>query len=634
MPSPLKWDLEPTDRAKFATTARLLSCLVTETLTPAFYQSVKGEDELAGFVLVLTANFFEGQGALKPADVLAIVPLHHPPVFGLSGHGPFGKAVGLLDPFDIIPFVFEYDQVVGLAEGKTQHGELITSIINTLNLRCGVQLDASYARQSTDPLSIWQKFASSYKLDNAIKEDTADELSNTIKWQAHSYQHPRPKPLFSSPSIVWEQSIVEGHATHPMHKLRRFLPPIPDYQPGEYDFLNPKLRFISVPREELKITNDFGHLLEPLIQRASKIAGKPFNISEDHLAIPIHDLQVNQIKDKFTNAVIYPEEFSLPLQAQQGLRSVIIPGGFGGLHLKLAIGVRLTSVVRGISPESAYQSPRFSSQVVPVLTMDRNILTVAKELASVVHNDPDGNIARHCGAIIRECHEDTSEERGERLIVCTALVESGHADNQGHLPAVVRVFDLDTKEKKVAWLQRFVSVFLKAFLPSIIHNGVAFECHPQNCVARFDLETKELKGFLIRDFGGLRVHPETLRATTGVEFDCLKGHSIIAKTLDDVYNRTYQTIMLNHFQQLIRVLDLHYNGLGWEIVRQELKKNIPRDHALYDLWLSPESKTLPGKCFMTMRMASTYQYYIAKPFPNLIHYRGCDSELETEDTPV
>jgi len=150
----------------------------------------------------------------------------------------------------------------------------------------------------------------------------------------------------------------------------------------------------------------------------------------------------------------------------------------------------------------------------------------------------------------------------------------------------------------------------------MIHNGVAFECHPQNCVARFDLITKELKGFIIRDFGGLKIHPETLKATTGVSVDYVKGHSVISETLEDVYTRMYHTIIHNHFQQLVRVLDLHYNGKGWEIVREELRNNIPEDHPLYDAWLAPERKTFPGKCFLRMRMVGAYR------FVSVIFYLG------------
>jgi hypothetical protein len=84
-------------------------------------------------------------------------------------------------------------------------------------------------------------------------------------------------------------------------------------------------------------------------------------------------------------------------------------------------------------------------------------MTVAKELASVVHAHPDGEIAKHCAAIIREAHENTSEDRGERLIVCTALVESGHSGEDGHLPAVVRVFELNTEEKRIEWFTKSVN---------------------------------------------------------------------------------------------------------------------------------------------------------------------------------
>jgi hypothetical protein len=80
------------------------------------------------------------------------------------------------------------------------------------------------------------------------------------------------------------------------------------------------------------------------------------------------------------------------------------------------------------------------------------LLTVARELASVSHVEPDSEIAKHCGAIVRECHENGSEARGERLIVCTSLVEHGHAGTDGVTSSVVRVFALDTEDKRIRWL--------------------------------------------------------------------------------------------------------------------------------------------------------------------------------------
>jgi hypothetical protein len=121
-------------------------------------------------------------------------------------------------------------------------------------------------------------------------------------------------------------------------------------------------------------------------------------------------------------------------------------------HLKLGVGIKLTSAIRTISPASAYLGPRFSAQVVSTLHFDRSLLTVARELASVVHVSQDSGTAKHCAAIVREYHENGGEARGERLIVCTSLVERGHAGTDGVTPSVVRVFGLDTEDKRIKWL--------------------------------------------------------------------------------------------------------------------------------------------------------------------------------------
>ncbi|KAE9398477.1 hypothetical protein BT96DRAFT_1031422 [Gymnopus androsaceus JB14] len=604
------------ERAKFATTSRLLSCLVTESLSRALYFSLAGYDEAIGFCVLLAGEVSSRppqslNDPYKVSDILAIVLLRHIPVFKHDSADPRGPEIGLLDPMDMLPLTLE------VVEGKnhSDHLELGQSILARIDAPGWQLCEELTVASSLDPLLLWSKFSASYNVQEAMIKEIADELDSSVRWQKYSYEHPPKAPLFSSSSVEWEQSIVEGHPTHPMHKTRAFLPPMQDISPGSFDLYHPKLRFIALPKSSLKITYEFEELTEPLRQAVAKTAGQALSIPVDYLVIPVHELQVAHIEEKFGEAVIYPPNFSLPLLAQQSIRSVVVPDVYQSLSLKLGVGIKLTSAVRTISPASAYLGPRFSAQVVPAITMDPSILTVAKELASVVHSHPDTDVAKHCAAIVREAHELNSEARGERLIVCTALVESGHDGKDGHLPAVIR-------EKRLKWLDEFVSVFFKAFLPSVLHNGVAFEAHPQNCVARFDLETKKILGFIIRDFGGIRVHPQTLFASTGVQLDVVSGHSIIAPDLDDVYARMYHTVIHNHLQQLIRVLGLHYNGRGWEIVRKNLIENIPMNHSLYDAWLSPERKTFPGKCFLRMRMQGMYRFHLHGPFPNLIHYTG------------
>ncbi|KAJ7454707.1 hypothetical protein FB451DRAFT_1408124 [Mycena latifolia] len=590
-------ELAPADRAAFGTTARLFSCLVTESLARGIYLELADGFDASGICVLLLADVSarappDIATAYTASDILAIIPL--PQIQR--------QEIGLLDPMDMMPLVFEFTSG---ASQPNEHAPLATAVLKAIT---GPGWDLSEAPSlvpSRSPLPLWETFGRSMKIQETILRTSPPSLRAPSSGR-NTLSRTRPSRRSSpQPSIDWEQSIVEGHPTHPMHKTRMFLPPIHDIVPGSYDLYHTKLRFVAVPRENLKITNDFEKYTVPLIAAASASAGQELPVPENFVIVPVHELQTAHIQAKFPEAVVLPPAFYLPILGQQSIRSVIVPNAYHELSLKLGVGIKLTSAV------------------VPALTMDRNIITVARELASVVHTHPDGEIAKHCAAIIREAYENTSEERGERLIVCTSLVESGHAGEGGHLPAVIRVFELDTEEKRLAWLGKFVKLFFEAFLPPVLHNGVAFECHPQNCVARFDLKTKELLGFIIRDFGGLRVHRESLRASTGVELDFLEGHSVHhRRDPDDVYARMYHTVMHNHLQQLIRVLGLHYSGAGWALVRRHLRALIPREHALYDAWLAPEKKTFPGKCFMRMRCEGMYRFHLHAPFPNLILYEG------------
>ena len=109
-------------------------------------------------------------------------------------------------------------------------------------------------------------------------------------------------------------------------------------------------------------------------------------------------------------------------------------------------------------------------------------------------------------------------------------------------------------------------------------------------MARFDLKTKELRGFVLRDLEAVSIHPETLYTTTGVKLDCPGGNRQNVPDLDRLYTKAYYLAIINHLQRLIRVLDLHFNDQGWEIVRKHLSQSIPKDHPLYNAWLSPERK--------------------------------------------
>lgn len=56
----------------------------------------------------------------------------------------------------------------------------------------------------------------------------------------------------------------------------------------------------------------------------------------------------------------------------------------------------------------------------------------------------------------------------------------------------------------------------------------------------------------------------------------------------------------DHLHQLIRVLGLHYNGIGWGIVRKRSKDVVPKEHALATSWYGEDAFEAEGKCFLRM----------------------------------
>jgi hypothetical protein len=109
--------LAPPQRAAFATAARLLSCLVTESLTRAVYIpiDIAGSDVKAAAV-ILSANVSEKPpkeaAAYAVDDLLALVPLKHIPIFKHDSSDARGKEIGLLDPMDMYPIVFVVEREV------------------------------------------------------------------------------------------------------------------------------------------------------------------------------------------------------------------------------------------------------------------------------------------------------------------------------------------------------------------------------------------------------------------------------------------------------------------------------------------------------------------------------------------
>ncbi|KAA1467571.1 hypothetical protein DENSPDRAFT_769364 [Dentipellis sp. KUC8613] len=617
-------DLSPGQRAAFAVTSRLLSSIVTESLLPAVYVEVSSP-RASGLCVILsrqeTGADSQLDRPLRSEDVLAIVPLHDAPVLKDSSIGP-AKRIWLVDPLDMLPSVY-YPLGPGVT-GAVEPDTFIDVIRGGLaSPSWGFDSDLSYT-QTLDPLHWWNKFAETVHLSEDLRANLAEELASSLLWQNVAYRKDLRAPtLFSSP-IDWEQSIIEGHPTHPMHRARCTLPPLPSIDPETRDWYRTRIRFVRLRRQSLDTLGEFEEQVLELARIAAQKCGRPVpEVSAESTLMPVYDLQIANIREKFPDAEVLDEDLFVGALGQASIRTVVIPE-IPQLAVKLAVGIKVSSALRTISHFTANLGPRFSSELLPKLSIDPTILHIEREVASAVYTrDPSGNtvdpdIAKHFTAVMRQQYVPGEDEA---VIICAALMEWGHKGVASGVPLVVHLFDLNTEEKRKAFFDEYARLLIDAVLPPMLHNGLAFEAHPQNTLLRVSRSTGKLLGFVLRDLGGLRVHPPTLRSSTGVEFEFLPDHCVVTASLQEASKKLYHTLIHNHLHRLSRILDVHYDGTAWEYVRKHMTRNIPRESWLWDVWMSERAKSVSGKCLMRMKIQGLYRDSVYEPFPNLIQYR-------------
>ncbi|KAJ2708377.1 hypothetical protein H4R19_004773 [Coemansia spiralis] len=589
--------------ACFATTSRLLTCLVNEGLVDAYHIGPGGSNGAATHLLVVprgTTPVVSGSGECL------ISQLRHRPVTGpplaaaeVAGGGVVAPVL-LLDPEDL-----GMNHWIHAADSGGSAAALVTD-----------------ARQIMARVEKWNSY------NAAAVAAISSELANSSAHQLYAYTHEWPCPdLLTAAAIEWEQSISEGHPTHPMHRSRYAEPPLAPVDPG-VELGHLQLAFVAVPRSELRIEGALEELLGPLYAHATPTSSNDGSCRLlDHVdraseaVLPVHPLHVPAVLAKF--AFVRQLPFALPAAAQMSLRTLVpqLPEPYA-FNVKLPLGIKTTSALRTVSPWSTYVGPRVT-EAIPLILQGAAVdgaLLIAGERASAVSVDPDYDTAKYLSCVVRDDPDHLCRPRGERAIVAAALTDCA---NNG-VAAVVRLWGLDTEAKRRSFLQQYTDCLFDAFLPPIVNHGFAFEAHQQNALLRIDARTGELRGFLVRDFGGIMVHRPTFRASTGADIDMLPDSSTDAHSLDQVYDVAYHTLIQCHLHRLIRALGLHYRGNGWALVRRAFALRVPRDHPLRNAWLQP---TVDLKCFVTMKFEGLYRHYAYRRVPNVLFYANEDEGI-------
>lgn len=228
-----------------------------------------------------------------------------------------------------------------------------------------------------------------------------------------------------------------------MHKSRKSVKPIPEILPGTYNFENPTIRFIKIFREKVITRGPINEILSKLINIMSP---KP-SCAPNYMLIPVHELQLPNITKHFPDLEILSSRYSLKSKSQASLRTILFTQ-LPEYAFKLSLGIKVTSALRTITPWTTH----IGTELVPIfekLNIDKKILRIANEVASVVSNENDYNIAKHLSCIVRYDMND-GNSGGERIIICAALMER---DDNGKT-FVERVWNLNNEQKRIDFIER------------------------------------------------------------------------------------------------------------------------------------------------------------------------------------
>jgi siderophore synthetase component len=145
-------------------------------------------------------------------------------------------------------------------------------------------------------------------------------------------------------------------------------------------------------------------------------------------------------------------------------------------------------------------------------------------------------------------------------------------------------------------------------LHPLVHHGIALEAHAQNTVVRLCTATGKIKGFAIRDFGGVHFHKSTLREQ-GFPLDWeISGSLTLTDDLISVWHLASHTLLQCHAPSLLYGLRLETHG-GWGVVMEELESvlqgfggDVAKELLEYFC-----VKTVVLKSFLRMLMAGMYR---------------------------
>lgn len=230
------------------------------------------------------------------------------------------------------------------------------------------------------------------------------------------------------------------------HRLCYAQPPLAPVQPGDIpEMLTPPLAFLSVPREDMRLTGSFESLIQPLLNTLSIPP-----TSKDRIIVPCLSRQLPSISKRFPRAIHLKTVIDCA-DAQASMRTLTLrPGCHFGYHLKLSLACQITSALRTITPWTTCGGPVQTDLLEKFLPED---MWVFREVAAVSGAQDDFGDAKHLSCILRDDLEARAGEQNESLVIAAALAQQPYGSDRTYAEIL---YGLETEVQKQEWFRGFV----------------------------------------------------------------------------------------------------------------------------------------------------------------------------------
>lgn len=456
---------------------------------------------------------------------------------------------------------------------------------------------------------------------------------------------------------AFERIVTDGHPFHPSGKIRRGMTATDGlaYAPEFTSCID--LRFVAVDRTSTRETRTTDgirltdrlcstfHGLEAALERALPHGRDP----AEYAVIPVHPWQYyHTIQERYDQqsdgGVILLSEYSHPATPQLNLRTVVPyetdQTADGPLpHIKLAIDVQTTNVVRTLSPQAVTNG----SQITDILTtiaaresFDR--LGLLSESAATCYFAPGGphldgeayDDARHLSGLLRMNPHAHSFVTGDTLpVVASSLIEAVPGTNRPLVCNVIEEYAAatgisDSSSAALEFIDTYAEVVIPEQLLLLCKYGIALESHLQNSLIVFD-EGHPI-ATLVRDFGGIRVHQRRL-AEQGLVVNLYPESDANADSEDDLYRKLYYALFQNHLAELVATVSAELSvdeAACWTRIRQQCEdafQMIRTETTIHEDRLQRDKRALfedptVHKALTVMRLNGKRHEYVTSPVSN------------------